>query len=93
MLSTSFRIAGILLPVLACVGCSGDDSSSGSKGSGGGGGLTNARPSGPGRSRSLASGGRKMYFSSASRPCSSAGPARVAACRLKPVKSHRQVAA
>ncbi len=42
------------------------------------------RPSGPGRSRSLASGGRRMYFSSVSRPCSSAGPARVAACRLKP---------
>jgi hypothetical protein len=37
------------------------------------------RPSGPGRSRSLASGGRKMYLSRASRPLSSKAPARVAA--------------
>jgi hypothetical protein len=32
----------------------------------------------------LASGGRRMYFSRACRPYSSAGPARVAACKLKP---------
>ena len=41
-------------------------------------------PSGPGSSRSVESGGREMYLSSASRRCSSAAPARVAACKLKP---------
>ena len=42
------------------------------------------RPSGPRVTRSCATAGRRMYLRSASRPCSSRPPARVAACNVNP---------
>jgi hypothetical protein len=43
------------------------------------------RPSGPWVTRSCATAGRRTYLRSASRPCSSRPPARVAACNPRPV--------
>ena len=45
---------------------------------------SHGRRLGPGTSRSVASGGRRTYLSSASRPLSSSAPAWVAAWTLKP---------